>query len=70
MRGEILMALDPKAIKGEYLNGAYSELASILGMDAVLKLHATYRGQQIFYPVELFSKEFIKKQRFRKGQFQ
>lgn len=61
MRGERI-AVDPKKIKGEYLNGAYSELASILGMDAVLKLHSTYRGQQVFYPVELFSKEFIKQQ--------
>lgn len=62
MRGETRMAMDPKTIKGEYLNGAYSELANLLGMEAVLKLHSTYRGQQIFYPVELFSKEFIKKQ--------
>ena len=61
MRGERII-VDPTKIKGEYLNGAYSELASLLGMDAVLKLHSTYRGQQIFYPVELFSKEFIKKQ--------
>ena len=61
MRGELII-VDPKKIKGEYLNGAYSEIASILGIDAVLKLHSTYRGQQVFFPVDLFSKEFIRQQ--------
>lgn len=61
MRG-ITMAFDKNKLKGEYLNGAYSELASLLGIDAVLKLHSNYRGTQVFFPVELFSKEFIVKQ--------
>ncbi len=61
MRGDISV-LDSKNIKGEYLNGAYSELASILGIDAVLKIHSTYKGQQIFFPMDLFSKEFIRQQ--------
>ena len=56
------MAMDPQKIKGEYLNSAYSELANIIGIDAVLKIHATYRGQQIFFPVDLFIKDFIKNQ--------
>ena len=49
-------------IKCEYLNGAYSELANLLGIEAVLKIHSAYRGQQITFPVQLFSKNFIKKQ--------
>lgn len=57
MRG--LMAINTNKIKGEYLNGAYSELAAIIGIDAVLKLHSKYRGTQLFCPVELFSREFI-----------
>lgn len=57
MRG--LMAINTNKIKGEYLNGAYSELSEILGIDAVLKLHGKYRGTQLFFPVELFSREFI-----------
>lgn len=61
MRGEVIV-VDPSKIKGEYLNGAYSDLAEILGIDAVLKIHATYRGQQVFFPLDLFSKEFIRKQ--------
>ena len=53
------MALDKNKIKGECLNGAYSELSSVIGIDAVLKIHSKYRGTQMFFPVELFSKEFI-----------
>lgn len=61
MRGDVI-TVDPKKIKGEYLNSAYSELASLIGIDAVLKIHSTYRGQQVFFPVDLFSKEFIREQ--------
>ena len=50
--------MDPSKIKCEYLNGTYSELANLLGVEAVLKLHASYRGQQITFPVQLFSKEY------------
>lgn len=49
-------------LRCEYLNGAYNDFANLLGIDAVLKIHSMYRGQQITFPVELFSKEFIAKQ--------
>lgn len=61
MRGKDI-AVDSGKIKIECLNSAYSDLASLIGIDAVLKIHAVYRGQQVFFPMELFSKEFIKKQ--------
>lgn len=51
--------IDKSEIKGEYLNGAYSELAGLLGVEAVLKLHSKYRGTSIFFPVEIYSREFI-----------
>lgn len=51
--------MDPSKLKCEYLNGAYNDIANLLGIDAVLKLHAAYRGQQITFPVQLFTKEFI-----------
>ena len=56
------MPMDPSKIKGEYLNGAYNELANLLGIEAVLKIYNTYRGQQLTLPVQLFSKEFIIRQ--------
>lgn len=61
MKAVTLLA-DPKAIKNECLNGIYSEFASILGLDAASKIHSVFRGQQVFFPVELFSKEFIRAQ--------
>ena len=54
--------METNDIKCEYLNGVYSELAGLLGIEAVLKIHSAYRGQQITFPVELFCKEYIKKQ--------
>lgn len=59
MYGANRVMLDTKNIKGEYLNGVYNDLANLLGIDVVLKIHASYRGQQVTFPVELFSKEFI-----------
>lgn len=61
MKGVTFMA-DPKAIKSEYLNGVYSEFANILGIEAALKIHSVFRGQQVSFPIELFSKEFIRSQ--------
>lgn len=43
----------------EYLNGIYCELANLIGMEATLKIHKAYRGQQITFPVYVFSKDFI-----------
>lgn len=54
--------MEIKNIKSEYLNGAYSDLANLLGIEAVLKIHSAYRGQQISFPVQLFSRDFIKNQ--------
>lgn len=59
MRGEKMQDIDRAKIKGEYLNGAYSELAGVIGIDAVLKIYSKYRGTSIFLPVELFSRDFI-----------
>lgn len=59
---EVIMPMDPSKIQVEYLNGAYNELANLLGIEAVLKIYNSYRGQQLTLPVRLFSKEFIVRQ--------
>lgn len=59
MYGAKRVMLDTKNIKSEYLNGVYNDLANLLGVDGALKIHASFRGQQVTFPVELFSKEFI-----------
>ena len=58
----MLNAKKSQDIKCEHLNGVYNELATIIGIDAVLKIYDSYRGQQITCPVTLYSKCFIKKQ--------
>lgn len=52
--------METRDIRSEYLNGIYTELANLLGIDAAMKIHAHYRGQQVTFPVEFFSKQFTK----------
>ena len=60
MRGIGLLAKDNVVkIKSENLNGAYSELADLIGVENVLLIHSKYRGTQMFFPLEFFSKEYI-----------
>lgn len=56
---KVKTTMDPTKIKCEDLNGAYNDLANLLGVEAVLKLHADYRGQQLTFPVQLFSREYM-----------
>ncbi|MBR5272990.1 MAG: Mor transcription activator family protein [Clostridia bacterium] len=48
-----------KDIKSENLNGVYSEIADLLGVECALQIHSKYRGTQMFFPVQLYGKEFI-----------
>lgn len=58
MRGN-RMDLSGKKLKPSDLCGAYAEIASLLGVEATLKLHSRYRGTQVSFPVELLSREYI-----------
>ncbi len=51
--------MESDKIKKEYLNGIYSELAEVIGIDSVIKLHRNHRGQTITLPVDLYSKKYI-----------
>ena len=42
-----------------YLNGVYKEIAEILGIEAAMKIYSVYRGQQITFPVNFLTTEFI-----------
>lgn len=53
------MDINKDKLKASQLNGAYAEIAAILGVDAALKLHSRYRGTQISFPVELLNREYI-----------
>lgn len=53
------MNINKDKLKPVQLNGAYAEIAAILGVEAALKLHNQYRGTQISFPVEFISREYI-----------
>lgn len=56
---EIYMDMNPNEIESEYLNGVYNEIANTLGIEVAINLYSTYRGQQITFPVNFFTTEFI-----------
>lgn len=51
--------MNPGEIENHSLCGIYNELADLLGVEAAIKIHSTYRGQQITFPVHFFTKEFM-----------
>lgn len=55
-------SVDLLKIKLECLNSVYSDLAELVGIEAVMKIHDQYCGQQIFFPMEIISKDFIRHQ--------
>ena len=59
---EVFTEMDSKDIESEYLNGVYNEIANLLGVDCALVLHSEFRGQQINFPVNFFTSEFIGEQ--------
>lgn len=59
---EVFTDMDKENIKNENLNGVYSEVANLLGIEAAQTLHTAFRGQQINFPVNLFTSEFIGRQ--------
>lgn len=59
---EAFTRMDPKKIEVEYLNGIYNEIANLLGVEAAIVLHSAFRGQQINFPVNFFTSEFISRQ--------
>ena len=54
------MRLDLKVkAKNEYLNGIYKEMAELIGLDNAKTIFRKYRGQQIMFPVEFYTKQYI-----------
>lgn len=41
--------------------GVYSEMVGVLGEDVVKKIHENYKGQQLTFPMKLYSKEYIER---------
>ena len=51
------MVLDE--IEPAYLNGVYKDIADILGTETAMKIYSVYRGQQITFPVNFLTTDFI-----------
>lgn len=46
-------------VGSKYLNGIYRDLCNLIGEENTQKVYKEYRGQQITFPVEFYSKEYI-----------
>ena len=44
------------------LNSIYAELTDLIGMDNMIKIYSNYKGQQVNFPIKLWSKDYIAEQ--------
>lgn len=56
---EVYLGMNPDEINSECLNGVYNEIANSLGIDVAMTIYSIYRGQQITFPVNFFTTDFI-----------
>ena len=62
VKRQVIYDLKTIKVENEFLNGIYNDLANLIGMDATKTIFDEYRGQQITFPVEFYSKKFIHNQ--------
>lgn len=62
VKRQVIYDLKTIKIENEFLNGIYNDFANLIGMDATKTIFDEYRGQQITFPVEFYSKKFIHNQ--------
>lgn len=43
----------------ENYSGIYKDMAEVLGEEITLKIYDNYRGQQVTFPMRLYSKSYI-----------
>jgi Mor family transcriptional regulator len=54
--------IDVNEIRTTHLNGAYREMAEVLGVDTIIQIHKHFRGLQMTFPTRLLSKSYVKEQ--------
>lgn len=47
--------------KGDDYKGIYSEMVDILDEETVIEIYKNYKGQQITFPMKLYSRAYIEK---------
>lgn len=45
--------------KSENYGGIYKDMVEVLGEEITLKIYENYRGQQVTFPMRLYSKSYI-----------
>ena len=45
--------------KSENYSGIYKDMVEVLGEEITLKIYENYRGQQVTFPMRLYSKSYI-----------
>ena len=51
-----------EAIRPQDMVGIYGELAELIGADSVEKIYDRFKGQQVAFPMRLYTKEYIMSQ--------
>ena len=58
MKGGVLKIKDMNN-KSENYSGIYKDMVEVLGHDITLKVYENYKGQQVTFPMRLYSKSYI-----------
>ena len=53
--------IDTKDIQPTDFVSIYKDIAEVIGIEATMKLHDNFQGQQLVLPKKLYTKDFIVK---------
>ena len=60
MRAEMeMMEKDVMSKKSENYRGIYKDMVDVLGVDVTLKIYESYKGQQVTFPMRLYSDKYV-----------
>ena len=59
MKEEELIEQENMSKKSENYRGIYNDMVEVLGHDITLKVYENYKGQQITFPMRLYSDKYI-----------
>ena len=45
--------------RSEKYRGIYKDMVEVLGHDITLKVYEQYRGQQVTFPMRMYSQEYV-----------
>lgn len=57
-----------KEIQSKDLAGIYCDIANIVGVEETKKLYSSLRGQQVTFPMRLYTQEYVIKEVRKKKQ--